>query len=69
MLALVRIVATYPVYSHTFDEPEHLAAGPEWWSGKYTYDVHHPPLARAAIAFGPLVFGARSTGQEGVWRE
>jgi 4-amino-4-deoxy-L-arabinose transferase-like glycosyltransferase len=69
VLALVRIVATYPVYSHTFDEPEHLAAGLEWWSGKYTYDVHHPPLARAAIAFGPLLFGARSTGQEGVWRE
>jgi 4-amino-4-deoxy-L-arabinose transferase-like glycosyltransferase len=69
VLALVRIVATYPVYSHTFDEPEHLAAGLEWWSGKYTYDVHHPPLARAAIALGPLLFGARSMGEEGVWRE
>lgn len=69
VLALVRIVATYPIYSHTFDEPNHLAAGLEWWSGKYTYDVHHPPLARVAIAFGPYVFGARSTGQRSVWRE
>jgi len=69
VFALVRIFATYPIYSHTFDEPEHLAAGLEWWSGNYTYDVHHPPLARAAIALGPYLFGARSTGQEGVWRE
>lgn len=65
----MRIFATYPIYSHTFDEPEHLAAGLEWWSGKYTYDVHHPPLARAAIALGPMLFGAHTTGQDGVWRE
>lgn len=47
----------------------HLAAGLQWWSGHYTYDVHHPPLARAAIALGPFILGARSTGEPQVWVE
>jgi hypothetical protein len=70
VLALLRIVITYNVYSHTFDEPVHLAAGLEWWTrGTYTYDVQHPPLARALMAAGPYVAGARTAGEASVWRE
>ena len=43
-----RIVATYPVFNHTFDEPAHLATGMEWLDrGTYTWEPQHPPLARA----------------------
>ncbi len=70
MLALVRVLATYDVLSHTFDEPVHVVAGLEWWSaGRYTYDVHHPPLARTIIAAGPYLAGARTGGEASVWRE
>jgi hypothetical protein len=70
VLALVRIVATYSVYSHTFDEPRHIAAGIERWSvGRYTLDEAHPPLARVILAIGPYATGARSVGEERVWRE
>jgi hypothetical protein len=70
VLALVRIVATYGVYSHTFDEPRHIAAGIERWSvGRYTLDEAHPPLARVILAIGPYATGARSVGEERVWRE
>lgn len=70
VLALVRVIATYPVLSHTFDEPVHFVAGLEWWSaGEYTYDVHHPPLARSIIALGPYAAGARTGGEASVWRE
>jgi 4-amino-4-deoxy-L-arabinose transferase-like glycosyltransferase len=52
---------TWPVYSHTWDEPEHLAAGVELLDrGRYEYDTEHPPLARVLIALGPYLAGARS---------
>ena len=56
LVAVGRIAATWPVFSQTFDEPFHLAAGMEWWqSGSYTLEALHPPLARIAIAFLPWV--------------
>jgi hypothetical protein len=62
------------VYSNTWDEPEHLAAGVELLDrGKYEYDTEHPPLGRLLIALGPWLGGAHSFGtpppdgtQEGV---
>jgi hypothetical protein len=62
------------VYSNTWDEPEHLAAGVELLDrGKYEYDTEHPPLGRVLIALGPWLAGAHSFGtpppdgtQEGV---
>lgn len=69
VFALLRIVGSYSTFSHTFDEPVHLAAGLEWWSGNYTYDGQHPPLARATMAFIPKLRGAHSTGEASVWRE
>lgn len=49
------------VYSNTWDEPEHLAAGVELLDrGKYEYDTEHPPLARVLLALGPWLAGAHS---------
>src|SRR5438270_10797597 len=61
LFATVRIVATYPVFSHTTDEPAHIAAGMEWLQrGTYTWEPQHPPLARVAAARGPYLLGRRS---------
>ncbi|HEX7127759.1 MAG TPA: glycosyltransferase family 39 protein [Thermodesulfobacteriota bacterium] len=69
-LATARIVATYPVFNQTFDEPAHLAAGMEWLDrGRYAYEALHPPLARVAVAIGPRLSGVRSTGEANMWRE
>ncbi|MEO8561429.1 MAG: hypothetical protein ABI601_05095 [bacterium] len=68
--ATVAIVATYPVFSQTWDEPATLAAGMEWLStGNYQYEAHHPPLARIAAAIGPYLRGARSTGNHSMYDE
>jgi 4-amino-4-deoxy-L-arabinose transferase-like glycosyltransferase len=49
------------VYSNTWDEPEHLAAGVELLDlGIYEYDTEHPPLGRLFMALGPYLAGARS---------
>jgi len=59
----LRIVATYTVFSHTWDEPNHIAAGTEWLTeGSMKLDFSHPPLARVAVALGPyLAHGASGT--------
>src|SRR5205814_7070168 len=44
-LGTARIVATYSVYGHTYDEPDHIACGMEWLDRKvYQYEAQHPPL-------------------------
>lgn len=69
-VATLAIVATYPVFSQTWDEPATLAAGMEWLSeGSYTYEAHHPPLARVAAAAGPFMSGARSMGNRSMYDE
>lgn len=59
------------MFSHTWDEPEHLAAGVELLDrGLYEYDTEHPPIARVAIALGPYLAGAHSFGTsppDGTW--
>jgi hypothetical protein len=63
LLGTIRIVATYDVFSHTFDEPAHVACGMEWLDkGTYTWEPQHPPLARVAAALGPYLSGIRSQG-------
>jgi 4-amino-4-deoxy-L-arabinose transferase-like glycosyltransferase len=74
VLAVGRIVATYGVFSQTWDEPAHVAAGMEWLDrGTYTYEELHPPLARVAVALGPYLAGIRLSGQfprpEDMWAE
>jgi hypothetical protein len=63
IIATLRIVSTYTVFSHTFDEPMHLACGMEWLDrGTYTCEPQHPPLARISAALGPYLSGIRSQG-------
>ena len=63
VLASLRIVSTYTVFNHTFDEPGHIAAGMEWLDRHtFTYEPKHPPLARVATAIGPYLLGIRSQG-------
>lgn len=53
-----RIYSTYSVFSQTWDEPFHIAAGMEWLDkGQYTYELFHPPLARVMSALGLYLNG------------
>jgi hypothetical protein len=52
LISCARVAATHRVFSQTFDEGIHVAAGHEWlteWK-EYRVDAQHPPLAR--ILFG-----------------
>jgi len=56
--------STWHVFGHTWDEPEHLAAGLELLDrGHYEYDIQHPPLGRVMMALGPWLAGAHSVGK------
>lgn len=74
VVACLLAASTWRIYGHTWDEPEHLAAGIELLDkGKYEYDTEHPPIARVFMALGPYLAGAHSFGtpppdgtQEGV---
>ena len=61
--ACVLVASTWSTFSHTWDEPEHLAAGLQLVdTGHYDYDIQHPPIARVLLAVGPYLAGARSRG-------
>ena len=63
LLACALCASTWHVFGHTWDEPEHLAAGMQLLDhGHYDYDIQHPPLARLMFALGPYLAGARSHG-------
>jgi hypothetical protein len=63
LFACVLATGCWRIYSNTWDEPEHLAAGIELLDrGKYEYDTEHPPLARVFLAIGPYLAGAHSFG-------
>ena len=63
LVSSVLAASTWRVFGHTWDEPEHLAAGMQLVDqGKYEYDTEHPPLARALIALGPRLAGSHSFG-------
>jgi hypothetical protein len=63
LIGAARIVSTYMVFSATFDEPLHIAAGMEWLSrGVFHYEPKHPPLGRVAEAFPLWVRGIRTIG-------
>ncbi|HUB32515.1 MAG TPA: glycosyltransferase family 39 protein [Bryobacteraceae bacterium] len=59
-IAAARILSAWPQIGITYDEPAHLACGIEYLS-RHTYrlEPQHPPLARAACAFGPFLAGVR----------
>ncbi len=61
LIASLRIIGTYGALSHTWDEPDHIAAGTEWLTdGTMELDPSHPPLARVAAALGPYFFRGAS---------
>ena len=54
---------SWRMYSTTWDEPEHLAAGIQLLDrGQYEYDTEHPPLGGSSWPLGPYLAGARSFG-------
>ena len=64
VLASLLVGSSWSVFSHTWDEPEHLAAGLSLLDRfRYEYDIQHPPLGRVAIAIGPFLLGAHSVGK------
>ncbi|MBN2369767.1 MAG: hypothetical protein JXO72_04715 [Vicinamibacteria bacterium] len=70
IVAVLRIISTYSVLSHTWDEPAHIACGLELLgNGRYAYEVQHPPLARIAVALAPYLSGLRSRGRTNMWDE
>ena len=63
LCACLLAAGCWRIYSNTWDEPEHIAAGIELLDkGHYEYDTEHPPLARLFLAVGPYLAGARSFG-------
>jgi len=59
IVAVGRIADTHHVYSDTYDEPHHIAAGMEWLErGTFTFEPKHPPLGKVAAALGPYLAGA-----------
>ena len=70
LLATLRIVSTYSVFSYTFDEPAHLACGMELLE-KHVYQLEkqHPPLTRVMVALLPWLSGAHGTGKKGMYDE
>jgi hypothetical protein len=70
VIGAARIVSTYGVFSQTWDEPAHIAAGMEWLDRRhYGYEPLHPPLGRVMVALGPRLAGIGSAGHENVWLE
>jgi hypothetical protein len=66
--ACAAVIATYGVYSQTWDEPLHMVAGLEWLErGTYGWEPLHPPLARVLIGIGPWLAGARLDADPNPW--
>ena len=64
-VACFQVAESSRVLSATIDEPIHIGAGMEWLDrGTYTYDLLHPPLARAILAIGPYLRGLRSSSSD-----
>src|SRR5712692_7045733 len=63
-----RIVSTYEIFSPTIDEPGHLACGVHYLQG-FVCPYEYAPLARAAIAVGPYLAGARPQQMADIPRE
>ena len=69
-VGVARILGTYQVFSETYDEGVHIAAGMELLDkGTFTYEPKHPPLSRVAVALGPYLSGIRSQGVPNIWGE
>ena len=56
-IAVARVVSTWRIFTHTFDEPVHLSAGVEWLDRRHYSVEENPPLARIAIGLLPFLSG------------
>ena len=69
-LATIRIISTYTIFSHTFDEPAHIACGMQWIEKHiYSYEPQHPPLTRVMTALLPKISGAHGWNKKSMWDE
>src|SRR6476660_2371696 len=64
-VAALRAASTWSVYAATADEPQHIAAGIEWWGRTDTvqhepWRTVNPPVARIAVGLGPFLAGTHS---------
>jgi hypothetical protein len=60
LVSSARVIATYRVFTNTYDEPWVIACGMEWLQRTvYTFEHLHPPLFRVAAALGPYLSGVR----------
>src|ERR1051326_2168547 len=59
--ATIRIASTWTIFTHTADEPGHLACGMHYLRGGACV-FEYAPLAHGAIAIGPWLAGARPHG-------
>lgn len=61
----ISIGVTWPLFTHTIDEPIHISCGLEWLeASSYTYERQHPPLGRIAAAMGPWLMGSKNVSRE-----
>jgi len=59
IVTLLRIAATWNVFSETNDEPMHVSCGLQIYElHQYDYQTVNPPLPRLFIALGPRLLGA-----------
>src|SRR2546428_11892432 len=60
LIAILRLVSAYFIFSQAYDEPAHIACGMEWLDkGTLFFQPLHPPLARVDAAIGPYLAGGR----------
>jgi hypothetical protein len=60
LVAVLRVVSTYRVFSETVDEPYHVGSGLEWLTTRhYDLEPEHPPLARGLFALGARMEGVK----------
>jgi len=63
LFTVARVATTHRVFSQTPDEPWHLVTGYDVLTkGKFTADLHHPPLARVFFAL-PFLDTAEPEGE------
>lgn len=61
-VTLWRVASTYEVFSHTVDEPAHIAAGMQFFQkGRVEGDLVQAPLARLFVAAGPYLVALDET--------
>lgn len=63
LFTLIRIASTHRVFSQTFDENIHIAAGYERLTSGRIMDPEHPPLARVLFALPFRTFPMPSAGE------